>query len=63
MKEGIWQGDFTLASESKPPLTVNLSDAVQARVRHLGENAQAALGLAAVLGREFNFEPLHDGLG
>ncbi|MBN2149775.1 MAG: AAA family ATPase, partial [Anaerolineales bacterium] len=63
LKEGIWQGDFTLASKAKPPLTANLSDAVQARVRHLGENGQAALGLAAVLGREFNFEPYNDALG
>ena len=63
LKEGIWQGDFTLVSGAKPPLTANLSDAVQRRVRRLGENAQAALGLAAVLGRELNFEPFHQAWG
>lgn len=63
LKEGVWQGDFALASEAKPPLTASLSDAVQARVRRLGENAQAGLGLAAVLGREFNFEPLNEAWG
>ena len=63
LKEGIWQGDFTLVSGAKPPLTANLSDAVQAWVRRLGKNAQAALGLAAVLGREFNFEPFNQAWG
>ena len=63
LKEGVWQGDFTLVSAAKPPLTANLSAAVQARVRRLGANTQAALGLAAVLGREFNFEPFDQAWG
>jgi tetratricopeptide (TPR) repeat protein len=63
LKEGVWQGDFSLASTAKPPLTPSLSDAVQARVRRLGANAQAALDLAAVLGREFNFEPFTQAWG
>ena len=60
LKEGIWHGDFNLVSEEKLLLTDNMSDSVQARVLRLGKGAQAALGLAAVLGREFNYEPLKE---
>jgi DNA-binding SARP family transcriptional activator/predicted ATPase len=60
LKEGTWHGDFNLASEAKPLLTDNLSDTVQGRVLRLGGDAQAALGLAAVLGREFNYEPFKE---
>ena len=63
MKAGAWQGDFSLASEAKPPLTASLSEAVQGRVRRLEENTQAALGLAVVLGREFDFEPFNEAWG
>jgi predicted ATPase len=63
VKEGAWQGDFSLASEAKLPLTTSLSEAVQARVRRLGGNAQAALDLAAVIGHEFDFEVLNEAWG
>lgn len=58
-KEGVWQGDFALLSEMTPTLTVNLGEAVLARVRRLRGSARTALDLAAVLGREFDFEPFN----
>jgi DNA-binding SARP family transcriptional activator len=56
--EGIWQGNFTRISEENFPLSSNMSEAVQARVLHLHETIQEGLHLAAVLGREFNYELL-----
>ncbi len=59
MKEGVWQGDFIRISQGDFPQSRSVSEAVQTRVQRLGENAQDGLHLAAVLGREFNYELLH----
>jgi ABC-type oligopeptide transport system substrate-binding subunit/DNA-binding SARP family transcriptional activator len=53
-----WQGAFAQISEGELPLPGTLSDAIQARVRRLNEESQEALRLAAVLGREFDFDLL-----
>jgi predicted ATPase/DNA-binding SARP family transcriptional activator len=63
LKGGVWQGDFDRASEMELPLTASLSETVQARVQRLDENVQDALRIAAVLGREFNFEPFNEAWG
>ncbi|MGE5223627.1 MAG: AAA family ATPase [Omnitrophica WOR_2 bacterium] len=63
MKEGVWQGDFIRISQEEFPPSRSVSEAVQARVQRLGENAQDGLHLAAVLGREFNYELLHAAWG
>jgi predicted ATPase/DNA-binding SARP family transcriptional activator len=63
MKEGVWQGDFIRISQGEFPPSRNVSKAVQTRVQRLGENAQDGLHLAAVLGREFNYELLHAAWG
>ncbi|RMF34265.1 MAG: hypothetical protein D6759_06080, partial [Chloroflexi bacterium] len=59
LEEGVWWGDFSRISQEAWPLPVGLSAAIQARVRRLSDNAQEALHLAAVLGREFDFELLN----
>jgi oligopeptide transport system substrate-binding protein len=53
-----WQGDFARISEDELPLPVAMSEAIQARVRRLDEDSQEALRVAAVVGREFDFELL-----
>jgi oligopeptide transport system substrate-binding protein len=59
LKEGIWWGDFARISEEELPLPAGVSEAIQARAQRLDEKAQEALRLAAVLGREFDFELLN----
>jgi len=59
LEAGVWQGDFAQISEGQLPLPATLSDAIQARVRRLNEESQEALRLAAVLGREFDFDLLN----
>jgi DNA-binding SARP family transcriptional activator/predicted ATPase len=63
LNEGTWQGDFARIGDARIsaesfPLSRSMSEAVQARVQHLKENIQDGLHLAAVLGREFNYELL-----
>jgi predicted ATPase len=59
LEGGAWQGDFAQISEGELPLPAGVSEAIQARVHRLGDNAQEALRLAAVLGREFDFDLLN----
>jgi ABC-type transport system substrate-binding protein/DNA-binding SARP family transcriptional activator len=54
-----WRGDFAHVSEAELPLPVGVSDAIQARVGRLEEDARQALQVAAVLGREFDFDLLN----
>jgi ABC-type oligopeptide transport system substrate-binding subunit len=59
LEEGAWQGDFAQISEGELPLPAGVSEAIRARVHRLGDDAQEALRLAAVLGREFDFDLLN----
>jgi ABC-type oligopeptide transport system substrate-binding subunit/DNA-binding SARP family transcriptional activator len=59
LEGGAWRGDFAHISEAELPLPVGVSEAIQARVRRLDEEARQALAVAAVLGREFDFELLN----
>lgn len=59
IKTGIWQGDFKRVSLKALPLPDSIALAVRARVRRLPKEAQKLLGVTAVLGREFDFEPLN----
>ena len=59
LEGGAWRGDFVRISEVTLPLPAAVSEAIQARANRLEENAQDALRLAAVLGREFDFELLN----
>jgi DNA-binding SARP family transcriptional activator len=59
MDGGTWQGDFGGISAGELPLPASLSEAIQARVDFLNDDAQEVLRLAAVLGREFDFDLLN----
>ena len=59
LEAGVWRGDLVQISEGALPLPASVSEAIQARVLRLNDDAQQALRLAAVLGREFDFDPLN----
>lgn len=59
LERGTWRGDFARISEGELPLPASLSEAIQARVDSLDDDVQEVLRLAAVLGREFDFDPLN----
>jgi ABC-type oligopeptide transport system substrate-binding subunit len=63
LEEGVWRGDFARISKREIPLPASVSEAIQARADRLDETAQDALGLAAVLGREFDFDLLNAAWG
>ncbi len=58
LEAGTWKGDFAHISKVELPLPAGVSEAIQARVRRLDGEARQALGVAAVLGREFDFDLL-----
>ena len=55
---GIWQGDWGQLSQRALPMPANLREAIQSRVDTLPDDVQKMLRLAAVLGREFDFDLL-----
>jgi ABC-type oligopeptide transport system substrate-binding subunit/DNA-binding SARP family transcriptional activator len=59
LEDGTWRGVFAHISETELPLPVGVSEAIQARVRRLDKEARRALSVAAVLGREFDFDLLN----
>jgi DNA-binding SARP family transcriptional activator/predicted ATPase len=59
LHEGAWTGDFGRISEGEIPLPSAVTDAIQARARLPNDDAQEALRIAAVLGREFEFDLLN----
>lgn len=59
LEGGAWRGDFAAISEGTFALPTSLSEAIQARVLNVNESAQEAVRLAAVLGREFDFDSLN----
>jgi ABC-type oligopeptide transport system substrate-binding subunit/DNA-binding SARP family transcriptional activator len=63
LEAGRWQGDFGRIREAGLPLPASVNDSIQARVHRLQADEQEALYLAAVLGREFDFELLCAALG
>jgi ABC-type oligopeptide transport system substrate-binding subunit/DNA-binding SARP family transcriptional activator len=58
LQEGTWIGDFARISQAELPLPAGLSAAIQSRVRRLDRDVQRALQVAAILGREFDFDLL-----
>jgi ABC-type oligopeptide transport system substrate-binding subunit/DNA-binding SARP family transcriptional activator len=58
LHEGRWQGELVRISRRDLPLPPGISAAIQARVCHLSNGAQEAVDVAAVLGREFDLDPL-----
>ncbi|MGE5603851.1 MAG: ATP-binding protein, partial [Nitrososphaerales archaeon] len=59
IENGAWQGDFEALGQSQLPLPAGVSETIAASVGRLGEVTQAALRVAAVLGREFDFDLLN----
>ncbi len=58
LEGGVWQGDFGQVARAKFPLPATLGEAILARARRVQPETQEALGWAAVLGREFDFDLL-----
>jgi ABC-type oligopeptide transport system substrate-binding subunit/DNA-binding SARP family transcriptional activator len=58
LDDDTWKGDFVRLSEGTLPLPGGVSEAIETRVHRLNETTQEALRVAAVLGREFDFELL-----
>ena len=58
LEGGMWQGDWDRLSRKVLPLPASVSELIQARTRRLSDGTQEALKLAAVLGREFDFDLL-----
>jgi len=59
LEEGVWRDDFARISEEALPLPESVSGLIEARARRLSENAQEVLRVAAVIGREFDFDLLN----
>jgi len=59
LEHGTWRGDFARISARELPLPASLSEAIQARIDGLSDDVQELLRLAAVLGREFDFDLLN----
>lgn len=59
LEGGVWTGDFAGISHGSLALPASLREAILARVQRLNERAQEAVRLAAVLGREFDFDSLN----
>jgi oligopeptide transport system substrate-binding protein len=58
LESGAWRGDFAQISLGEIPLPTSVSQVIEARVHGLNDSSQEALRLAAVLGREFDYDLL-----
>jgi ABC-type oligopeptide transport system substrate-binding subunit/DNA-binding SARP family transcriptional activator len=58
LEGGVWRGDFSRISREALPLPAGVGETIRARIQRLSDDPQQALYLAAVLGREFDFELL-----
>ena len=58
IEDGVWQGDLARMNNVGMPLPANLRETILARAGRMQPDTQDALNLAAVLGREFDFDLL-----
>ena len=63
MEEGTWQADYAALGRGRLPLPAGVSEMIAARVGRLREEAQDAVRVAAVAGREFDFDLLQTAWG
>jgi oligopeptide transport system substrate-binding protein len=59
LEEGAWRDDFARISEGALPLPESVRGLIEARARRLSESAQEVVRVAAVIGREFDFDLLN----
>jgi DNA-binding SARP family transcriptional activator/predicted ATPase len=52
---GVWRADYAALGQGPLPLPIGVSETIAARVGRLSEEAQDAVRVAAVAGREFDF--------
>jgi ABC-type oligopeptide transport system substrate-binding subunit/DNA-binding SARP family transcriptional activator len=58
LEEGTWQGDFQRMQAWKSSIPAGISQLIQNRIQRLDEASLETLTLAAVIGREFDFDLL-----
>ena len=63
VEAGVWQADYATLSRGRLPLPAGLGETIAARVGRLSENTQDAVRVAAVAGREFDFDLLKEAWG
>ena len=63
LEEGVWQADFPALSQADLPLPSGVAETIHARIERLDEDTREAVRLAAVVGKEFEFDLLHEAWG
>ncbi len=63
VEAGSWRADYAALGRGRLPLPKNVSEMIAARVGRLSQAAQDAVQVAAVAGREFDFDLLNVGVG
>ena len=63
VEAGAWQADYAALGRDRLPLPASVSETIAARVGRLSEATQDAVRVAAVAGREFDFDLLKGAWG
>lgn len=63
VEAGRWQADYAALCQDRLPLPASVSEMIAARVGRLSKQTQDAVQVAAVVGREFDFDLLHAAWG
>ena len=63
VEAGAWRADYAALGRGRLPLPASVSETIAARVGRLSEAAQDAVRVAAVAGREFDFDLLREAWG
>ncbi len=63
VEAGKWRADYAALGRGRLPLPASVSETIAARVGRLSEATQDAVRVAAVAGREFDFDLLHGAWG
>ena len=63
VEAGLWRADYAALGRDRLPLPASVSEMIAARVGRLSEQTQDAVQVAAVVGREFDFDLLNAAWG
>jgi DNA-binding SARP family transcriptional activator/tetratricopeptide (TPR) repeat protein len=63
VEAGVWRADYAALGRGRLPLPAGVSETIAARVGRLSDEAQDAVRVAAVAGREFDFDLLKGAWG